>query len=759
MLALGLAIALLLVPIALGQSFWLRDVLRFTYPQKEFLRARLLAGHLPLWNPHLGLGRPFLGMVQPAVLYPGNLLLLLPVPLGLDLFMAAHLFVAGFGMRAWLLRLGSDEIEAATGGVLFALSGYVVSMLAGSGAYLFGIVWVPWILFAQALKSDTPRAMRAQAARLGLLFALCFSAGDPQAAYFAGFACAAQALAAGSRRAIGRALAILAGGAALAAVIALAQLLPGLEVASVGRPGGVPILDARHFSLHPARLLELAWPGAFGAPYSPDWFVHALVDEGTGQSYQPWAAGIYLGLATPWLALAQLTSKRRRNLDVALAALGLFALLLAFGEHAPAWRPFFRFVPGAHLFRYPAKYFFLTTLCLAALGARGIRAVAEAPLRAMKAGLVVLAIYALGLALVSARGPALMLALVGRLGAVAPSEAGRVVRERACYALAIGLAVWLPILLAARGRLSARRLELALAAVLMIDLFAAGVPLMGFTPSATYRARSPIAADLRALGFGAAGPDRLYRPHELTLGDGPEAPLARLTLQSNSGTDEGINQLDAYDVFKPPAEDALWAGLRDRPGRLLQITSTRFALLPNGQLAGAHPGLIVRRHYPTLGASIVEIEGAAPRVYLAQDARPVKSDAAALLALAAPDFVPGASATIAFGEARRAAGRCTLTHYLPESVALSCRCSAPAYAIVSDGIFPGWRATVGGKPAPILAANLAMRAVPIPAGLSAVELRYAPTHLRLGVCGTLAGLLFALVLLFVDWRARRRKAS
>ena len=58
---------------------------------------------------------------------------------------------------------------------------------------------------------------------------------------------------------------------------------------------------------------------------------------------------------------------------------------------------------------------------------------------------------------------------------------------------------------------------------------------------------------------------------------------------------------------------------------------------------------------------------------------------------------------------------------------------APCYLTGSDAYYPGWRATVAGQPAPLLRANHAFRAVPVPAGISEVVLRFVPTSLRMGL--------------------------
>ncbi|MGZ3442407.1 MAG: hypothetical protein ACXVDD_22960, partial [Polyangia bacterium] len=232
--------ALLLSPLAFDHSLWLRDTLSFTYPLKAYLRERMLAGELALWNPRLGLGRPFAGVVQPGVFYPLDLILALPYPRGVDLFFALHAVVAALGMRAWLRARGTDEIAAVFGGALFALSGYFVSELVGSGTYAVGAAWLPWAL-------SQPRSV----VRVGVTLALMILGGDPQAAWLAAGLVALEAATGPERK---RALVAVALGLGLAVALAAVQLGPALEVARVGRPGGVPLADASHFSFPPLRL-------------------------------------------------------------------------------------------------------------------------------------------------------------------------------------------------------------------------------------------------------------------------------------------------------------------------------------------------------------------------------------------------------------------------------------------------------------------------------------------------------------------------
>ncbi len=50
----------------------------------------------------------------------------------------------------------------------------------------------------------------------------------------------------------------------------------------------------------------------------------------------------------------------------------------------------------------------------------------------------------------------------------------------------------------------------------------------------------------------------------------------------------------------------------------------------------------------------------------------------------------------------------------------------PSLLLIRETFTPGWRATVNGNPAPVLAVNDLLQGVPIPAGGSVIELRYRP---------------------------------
>ena len=57
-----------------------RDLLFFVLPFKSFLGEHLRRGEIPLWNPYIYMGTPFLASLQSGVFYPPSALFLLSWP-------------------------------------------------------------------------------------------------------------------------------------------------------------------------------------------------------------------------------------------------------------------------------------------------------------------------------------------------------------------------------------------------------------------------------------------------------------------------------------------------------------------------------------------------------------------------------------------------------------------------------------------------------------------------------------------------------
>ena len=79
-----------------------------------------------------------------------------------------------------------------------------------------------------------------------------------------------------------------------------------------------------------------------------------------------------------------------------------------------------------------------------------------------------------------------------------------------------------------------------------------------------------------------------------------------------------------------------------------------------------------------------------------------------------------------------AMGVARVTRYEDERVEIETEAPASRVLVLTDTDFPGWRALVDGRPAPIHRANFAFRAVAVPAGRHRVLFEYAPASVRNG---------------------------
>jgi hypothetical protein len=80
----------------------------FTYftPYRDYANAALRAGQLPLWNPYLFLGAPFLANPQTAIFYPLHWPLVgLDAAASLKATLALHLWLAGLGAALYVRRV------------------------------------------------------------------------------------------------------------------------------------------------------------------------------------------------------------------------------------------------------------------------------------------------------------------------------------------------------------------------------------------------------------------------------------------------------------------------------------------------------------------------------------------------------------------------------------------------------------------------------------------------------------------------------
>ncbi len=389
----------LLAPVYMAGKalFWGTPLLQFG-PWWDLAWETLLSGHLPLWNPLVGMGAPLMANYQSGLFYPPYWLYLLLHAMGGVRWMAwgmavvagFHLSWAGLGMVYLARRLGLNPLAQAVSGLAFGLSGYLVARL-GFLSINAAVAWLPWIsLFLTPHRNEIVHR-RQDFPKLAACLAFLLLAGHAQTAWYiillavlwAGFWSASRG---NFFKAVSRTWLWFGLAAVLAAGIAAIQLIPTAEyLAQSSRAAEVEYDFALNYSFWPWRLLTLFAPFFFGNPVRGDYWGYA--------NY--WEDAIYVGLLPLLLAISALVASfkktQRRTLSLLtgshaitlnrhlvwfLCSIFSIALILALGKNTPLFPWLYRHIPTFDMFQAPTRWMIWAEFALALLagiGAEGWR--------------------------------------------------------------------------------------------------------------------------------------------------------------------------------------------------------------------------------------------------------------------------------------------------------------------------------------------------------------------------------------------------
>jgi len=361
---------LLLLPVWLhaGLGAGEDDVLYYL-PARMLLHEFARDGVLPWLNPWTGLDRPFLADPQTAVFYPPSLLFVLAQPLaayGASLWL--HYSLALLGMYVLLRGERLGLLAAGFGALAFAFCGPLLAHRAHL-TFVHSAAWTPWVFWS--LRHYAHRGQPGRLAATGAFIALQCLAGHVQVAALTAlgsFVWLAGRY--GWRRGVmARWLCAWLMGAGLFAV----QWVPTLCYVAICTRPDRGYLDFTENSWNPLSAVGFLLPMFFGQRV-PNFFDTPY----WGPSHQS-EQFAYAGVAVLLLALPMLRGERRwRRAVRGYVWLAGGALLLALGLYGPVC-PVLYWLPGARLFRVPARALLLVNLALAALAARALRELAATP--------------------------------------------------------------------------------------------------------------------------------------------------------------------------------------------------------------------------------------------------------------------------------------------------------------------------------------------------------------------------------------------
>jgi len=710
------------------------DTVSEMYVWRVFTARSMSVDQIPLWNPFAGCGQPLLANDQSAVLSPTNFVLnlLLPPPVGHTVYCLITLIGSALFCYGLVRALGGTVLGGLLGGMTYAFGGFILIWLGMPHSAT--ALWLPAMLWATHRVAKRPTAERS--ALLAAVVAWQFLSGHlstsvQMLAFWCVFALFELVLV--SRRHPPARVAGVAGmlmlAVAVGTIAASPQLLPLREC--VGQ--------SRIESQGRSRWATESAADAFRKGLLGDaWFMRAIAPRAVLLLVLPeWAGNPAFGDYRPIPGYGNYAEQARYVGVAALVALisGVF------------WRPRARYagfflvsgwvvlgavlhLPICNLITYtpvlrmanPQRMSFIFALCSAVclglsvphwLGqnARSDRV----RTRSLPVFSLVLFILCAALSLVAGRH--LLLRDAGSVGEIDLLRCAKLVGP-ALFAGALSVV----FLLQARLR-SRPVLGIALTAIVLCDLFLFAA---AWHPPARASHVLPLVPPIRKLG-GLAGHWRVSGPPDVLQ---PELSVGYGILDARAYTpiavDRFLRLVEALHGKEPGTMPWLAQGSPTPSPAFNRVASVRYWLNATG----------------SGGVEISELPQPLPHAYLVGRDGPSAPSVESVLR----EWRPGTSRLRQepppdIERKRSFLGPAQILTYAPHRIVMEAVVDTPAWLVLTDTYYPGWRAEVNGVETEIVPASYAFRGIAVPAGKSRVELRYEPSSYRVGLFMGLVGIL------------------
>lgn len=767
LLYFGLALIYFLPAFLPGRQIYGTDYLHAGYFFYDFIAQRVSAGALPKWVPYVYGGLPLFANPG-STYYPIRWIAELLLPTGKFL---PFLFVFQFGMAGMGMYLLAHELRcrrwvAFVAGLTWEFTGITMSWVyAGHDGRIIVATLAPLFFFFLHRGIRTARLPSFAGAAATVGFALLSF--QIQNAYYLLLAGAIWAVfclfhldAVRDRRRLAKTVAMGLGAVAFAFVMAAVNFIPFQAYVGQsprGQTGGRGYEFSTSFSMPPRALVGTAVPEQVGL---------SIQDPNTGEIVFPVYGGEnafklhteYLGaLVLVLLALGAFYARRDRRWWF-FAGLGAFALLLALGGNTPFYRFFYELLPGLKRFRAPDLAYYVAAFSAVAMAALTLERLAlsreavasrrTAPEGAGGDRLDLVPLIAGGVVVVAILGAALLgvpsAAMAAQSSGLTPALGWL---RFALFTAAVGGVLWWWT----AGRMSARAALLALALVAVVDLWTIDRKFF-YTTSGPEQAFAMD--DVVAFLLSQPQPNRVWALPVPQAYRGNSDYLMRFGIDQVAG--EHGNQLQRYNEYlgagvetyvdyhnfladPSVVETAQGQAISFRPAPGFPEAANVRYVISLAPLAVSGYREIYRG-----SALIYENTAALPRAYLVPQTTVVPSDRT-LTTLLAGEWDPARTAVVeAPGElplpAAPLRGGAQVTEYEPDRVVVRTEANRPAYLVLADNFYPGWRATIDGAETPVYRTNHTFRGLVVPAGAHRVEFTFHPDDLYTGLWIHLASL-------------------
>ena len=761
-----LAALTLYYPIFSGQVIWGSDYYIAGWAFRHFGAEYWRQHHaIPLWNPYIFGGLPYVGATHGDIFYPTAWLRwFLPLDVATNLTFAGHLVLAGAAMYALLRGLALSWTAAVTGGLAYQLTGIVASQVSpGHDGKLFVSALAPFLFLAllRAIRGQSTAAYGAAALLIGLALH-----GHPQTSYYllvAGGVWTLFLVFAGPDgpqgparwRALGWSVAAVLLGVGLYAiyVVPIFDYVPFSPRGAGGPSGGWEY--ATGYALPPAELFTTFLPQLNG-----------FKDTYAGTNYLKDHTE-HLGAVVIVLAACGLGGASHRRERLALGVIAILFFLVALGGHTPFYRAWYEIMPMMKKVRAAGMAFYLVALVVAVFAGLGTER--------LLAGQVSLRRCAIGAGTLAGFG---LFGALGLLDGLAQAIAAPQLVERAVQSApalhAGGLRLFVVaalgggVLYAIRAsRLTRGGAAAALLVVVGADLWSVDREFFEFgTPERLYGGDA-VTTTMRKTPL----PFRAWDPKDQS------GALGQLQVYPGSwlqGLD--VPQLLGYHGQELNTFDQLLGGKNVWSNQvnptILQLFAVRYILLNQPQtIPGFHKLLDSVVATPGSRAVLYEADSPPPWVRLMAGAVKVPDAQGALVVTDArfpaleiavyPDSAPLAPVDLGGKVPPPPTATATIAAWDPGAIRVTLQGSdtRPLYLVVAENWYKDWTATVDGKPAPVLRAQHTLLSVELPPGAREVTFSFRSRAYQRGRLVSLASLVLIGAVVLAPRQRRRRGAD
>jgi hypothetical protein len=750
-------------------NVFLADVPQAVYPAFLHAADAVRNGTWPLWAAGLSGGNPFLAASVSAVFSPFHAIIyLVPLPQATVVIAFAVLLVGGLGMFGLVRSFGLGWAASFFAGIAFLLNSFSVTWLEYPLTPV--TAWAPWVLLIT--ERIVRSSQRKDAVLLALAVALLLFCGHLETAFKVLLLCGSYGLVRALTAEVpSRALGLLTTGYAAGVLLGAIQILPYVEYLGLSRQymvrQSLPV--NAHFPAFGTLITGLV-PNFWGTPADGNYL--SLVNRrGQGATYVDHQ--LYPGMATWLLAAVGLVWARRELRVLFFAIAGVLGTLLMYGT--PGLIDVLSKVPVFDVLAW-ARFGSVTIISAIVLAAYGVEALT--------------------------RGATTALASVGDAAVAADEPPGAWKTSRTTLwvpaagvafvvVVAVAASLWLARPLLYAGRLSDQTVQYSAVAIGLTGCVLGLIVLRGWgwlaTPLFSGAVTLVLAGDLL---FNGRGFHQLVPPEQV-FPTVPEIEMVKRdpglfrvggsgkALLPNTAMAYGLQDFRGYDghgylpygalldpsfdfdgwLRAPGFDIARFDPMRFEAPALLDLLNVKYVF---GEPGNPPPA----GRYTQVGSDAAPVyrnEDVLPRAFLVDQYQVAPENATReLLRTGGVDSrrvvllgtEPSSDERPEPVAALDDVGSAVVRHYRDTFVEIETDAGGRRMLVLTDVHYPGWQASIDGRPANTHAANLAFRAVSIPAGRHTVRFEYRPMSFTVGATVSAASLVSLVTWLLVPAWAR-----